>query len=145
MRNLVTILVVAVLLAGCASKAPSGGSPSGVDADLNSCLAHCPDPNVNLEIGCEQVCYSNAAEATMDVSYCDKMLPRLRENVTDLYDGCVWDVAKGKNDAPLCDKMKVSSNRDYCILDVAKNTKNPAACDSIKDPSTKNACISNAS
>ena len=149
MQNLIAILIMAVMLAGCtgpgSNPPPSSGTPSGGNSELNACLADCKDTNSNVGNGCKQVCYSNAAKATMDAGYCDAMLPYVAENLTNLYDGCFWDVAKGKKDASLCDKIKVSSNRDNCLLDVAKDSKNPAICNGIKDSNTKNACVSNAS
>jgi len=84
-------------------------------------------------------CYAIYAERAQTVEPC-RLIPTEDEDLSDLRDACVSDVAKVTKQPDLCEEIGSHGLRDSCWLQVFRETGDAGLCDRIEDARLRSLC-----
>ncbi len=106
MRNVLLMISLAVLLAGCASP----GTPPGLTGSANyqRCAAQCGPGNAGNGTYCLDGCRVMEAVDTNNTAWCD-VLDNKAERPS-----CYGHVAKSSSTITVCDRLS-GTEKDYCV------------------------------
>ncbi len=94
-------------------------------------------------------CYSNLAEETGELGYCEKIRDHIdketynEEDIQAEVDSCYEDVARALGDSSICDKIQLAYIKDDCYYYMATDTYNEGLCSKISTTMRRGECIRN--
>ncbi|MFH0737568.1 MAG: hypothetical protein V1827_02645 [Candidatus Micrarchaeota archaeon] len=111
MKRLCLVLILGLMLAGCASPGAGNGTaaPQGQgSANFQRCVSQCEPGNSGNGSFCIDGCRAEEGARTQDTYWCDQL-----DNLPNI-PSCYGTVAKTNGDMTLCNRFS-GTDKDHCV------------------------------
>ncbi len=108
MKGALALIVLALILAGCAQQSPASGTQR-VSANFQQCISQCGTGNAGNGTLCTDGCRMTEAAATKSTSMCDSLIDQANRP------SCYGTVAKASSDISVCNRLTNSTDKNYCV------------------------------